>query len=78
MTLHLYAKGIFMHKITKLLFTTLTVFLLVACGSGSDGSIAGNLDNKQEEVIETIATYAQDSTVQPTVQNYIDAGVSEG
>jgi len=76
MTLHLYAKGIIMHKITKLLFTTLTVFFLVACGSGNDGSIAGNLDNKQDEAIETIATYAQDSTVQPTVQDYIDAGVS--
>ncbi|HFQ62071.1 MAG TPA: DUF5011 domain-containing protein [Epsilonproteobacteria bacterium] len=65
-----------MYKITQLLFTTFMLFLLVACGSGSGGTIYGGSDTKQKEAIQTIATYAQDSTVVPTVQDYLDAGVT--
>jgi len=73
--LHLYTKRIFMHYIIKLIFTIFILLFLVACGS-DNGGIVGNNNNKQTKAILTIATYAQDSTVQPSVQNYLDAGVS--
>jgi pimeloyl-ACP methyl ester carboxylesterase len=52
------------------------LFLLVACGSGDGGTINSGLDTKQKEAIQTIATYAQGSPERPTVQDYLDAGVS--
>ncbi|HHD79739.1 MAG TPA: hypothetical protein ENK98_08950, partial [Epsilonproteobacteria bacterium] len=74
--MHLRTKRIFMYKMTQLLFTTSLLFFLVACGSGDGGTIYGGSDTKQKDAIQTIATYAQSSTGQPTVQDYLDAGVS--
>ena len=76
--MHLYAKRIFMSRIRILFLTIFTLLFLVACGNGNDQNttISGGIHNQQNQAIKTIANYAQDSTVEPTVEDYLDAGVT--
>lgn len=49
---------------------SITVALFTACGSSSNG------DSTQQDAIDTMAAYAENGTPVPTVQDYIDAGVT--
>ncbi len=60
-----------MKTITKTLITGITVLALTACGSsGGDG------DSAQDQAIDKIANYAQNAGAAPTLQDYLDAGVT--
>ena len=48
------------------------VLTLSACGSGSNNPVS----TPQELAIDKIADYAQNSAVEPTLQDYLDAGVT--
>ena len=52
----------------------LVIVSLSACGSGDNETNSTN-PTAQELAIELIADYAQDGIVEPTIQNYEDAGV---
>ena len=60
-------------RLSLLIFT---LFMLVACGGGG-GSTPGSTPTAKEKAIEKIMAYSEDSgRSPPTLQDYIDAGVT--
>ena len=63
-----------MSKLLKLLFVGIAVITLTACGGSNSGG--GDNPTAQELAIERIVKYAQDGGTAPTIQDYLDAGVT--